>query len=140
MTIACCQRLEQPRENSSRRVGGASLSEAPLTLASWQPGLLKFAFGLVVSLTWLILLGSSIPACSQPEGPVTLAPLSLDQAIKLAQFNNRLIKNAELDLGRSGDRLAIERTNLLPTFKFNALGAQLLTPLDFKFDRATSKK
>jgi len=65
------------------------------------------------------------------------AALTLEQGIRLACENNRRIKNGELELGRSQDRLAIERTHLLPTLQIRGLGGQLLSPLDFKFNRAS---
>jgi outer membrane protein len=60
--------------------------------------------------------------------------LTLEQAIQLALRDNRQVKTAALELDKSEDRLAAARTRRLPEFKFNALGSQLLSSIDFKFE------
>lgn len=61
--------------------------------------------------------------------------LTLEQAIELALRDNRQVKIAALEVNKSEDRLAAARTHRLPEFKFNALGSQLLSSIDFKFDQ-----
>ncbi|HXF41488.1 MAG TPA: TolC family protein, partial [Blastocatellia bacterium] len=61
--------------------------------------------------------------------------LTLDQAIAIALRSNTQIVNAELDVRRSGEDFAATRTRRLPSFKFEALGTQQLTPIDFTFEK-----
>lgn len=72
-------------------------------------------------------------------GVATLAQqaeiLTLEQAIALALQDNRQIKSAALEINKSEDRLAAARTRRLPEFKLNALGSQLLSSIDFKFQQ-----
>ncbi len=48
---------------------------------------------------------------------------------------NRQIKSSAIEVEKYGDRISAARTNRLPEFKISALGSQLLSSLDFKFDR-----
>lgn len=66
-----------------------------------------------------------------PEAPF----LTLDQAVTLAQAHNRLVKNAQLFVSIDDDRLAAARTYRFPSLKLDALGSQLLTPVDFTFEK-----
>jgi outer membrane protein TolC len=59
--------------------------------------------------------------------------LTLDQAVALAIEQNRPLKVAQLEVAKSADAVAAARTYRLPVFQFNAIGAQLLTPLNFRF-------
>lgn len=59
--------------------------------------------------------------------------LTIEQAVALALENNQLVKNADLEVGKSDDRLAAARTRRLPAFSVQLLEAFLLTPLDFEF-------
>ncbi len=61
--------------------------------------------------------------------------LTLEQAIALALNGNRQIKNAEIEIFKFEDRLAAARTRRLPEFKVSALGSQLLSSIDFTFER-----
>ena len=61
--------------------------------------------------------------------------LTLEQAIEVALSDNRQVKNAALEVSKAGDRLAAAKTYRLPEFKFNALGSQLLSKTEFRFDR-----
>ena len=63
--------------------------------------------------------------------------LTLEQAIALALLDNQQIKNAVLDVSRSGEDFAASRTRRLPSFNFQVLGTQQLTPIDFTFERGT---
>ena len=61
--------------------------------------------------------------------------ISLDKAIDLALLNNRSVKNARLEVGKSDDRTAAARTHLLPVFKFNAGVAKPLSTFDTTFEK-----
>jgi outer membrane protein len=63
--------------------------------------------------------------------------LTLDDAVRFAQENNRTIKNAVLAASIAADRTAEARTYRYPSLNIYALGSQLLTPVDFKFDAGT---
>jgi multidrug efflux pump subunit AcrB len=45
--------------------------------------------------------------------------------------DNQTIKNAALDVSRSGEEFAASRTRRLPGFTFEVMGTQQLMPLDF---------
>jgi outer membrane protein TolC len=79
----------------------------------------------------VLLIVPRVAQCQQPAAEV----LTLEQAIELALRDNRQIKNAMLELNKSEDRLAAARSRRLPEFKLNALGSQLLSSLDFKFEQ-----
>ncbi len=84
-------------------------------------------FALIVSVTGLTARGQS----SSSNGEI----LTLEQAIALALQGNTQIKNAALDINKSGAELAASKTRRLPNFQFEVLGSQQLTPLDFTFER-----
>ena len=69
---------------------------------------------------------------SAPSGP---PPLTLDEAVNLAQANNRQVKNAILTAAIDEDQIAEARTYRLPSLSVYALGSQLLTPVDFTFQK-----
>src|SRR5215468_4733961 len=62
-------------------------------------------------------------------------PLALDEAVTLAQANNREVKNAILTAAIDEDQIAEARTYRLPSLNVYALGSQLLTPVDFTFQK-----
>jgi outer membrane protein TolC len=70
---------------------------------------------------------------TSPSGKV----LTLEQAVALALNNNRLIEIAELEVKRSEELVAVERTHLLPVFNFSLLEARLLRTLDFEFKKGS---
>lgn len=61
--------------------------------------------------------------------------LSLDDAVRIALAQNRLVRNAQLEVDKAGERVAATRTRLYPQFDVSVLGLQLLTPLDFRFPK-----
>ena len=63
--------------------------------------------------------------------------LTLEQAIALALRDNQQIRNASLDVSRTGEEFAASRTRRLPSFSFEAMGTQQLTPIDFTFEKGT---
>jgi outer membrane protein TolC len=74
---------------------------------------------------------------SRAQSPAARAAdvLTLDQAIALAMRDNPKLRNASLDVERSQQALEAGRTRRLPSFNFNAVAAQQLTPIDFTFER-----
>lgn len=63
------------------------------------------------------------------------SPLKLEAAIEYTVDKNDLVKNSQLDVGIAKDRVKESYTHLLPQAKVQMLGAQLLTPLNFSFDK-----
>jgi outer membrane protein TolC len=61
--------------------------------------------------------------------------LTLEEAIQLAQAHNRQIKNAILTTSIDEDQIAEARTYRFPSLNLYALGSQLLTPVDFTFQK-----
>jgi outer membrane protein TolC len=59
------------------------------------------------------------------------AVLTLDEAVRLAQSNNRDLKVWGLDVGKQREALGEAKTHLYPRFDTSVLAAQLLTPIDF---------
>ncbi len=86
---------------------------------------LLFTFFVCCSLT----VRAQEPTSSGPP------PLTLDEAVKLAQANNREVKNAILTTAIDEDQIAEARTYRLPSLNVYALGSQLLTPVDFTFQK-----
>jgi len=61
--------------------------------------------------------------------------LTLEQAVALALENNRSIRNAELEVSKQEDSLAIARTHRLPNFDTTVFGSMLLSKVDFTFKK-----
>jgi outer membrane protein TolC len=79
----------------------------------------------------LLLFGTGFSTFAQDAARV----LTLEDAVSLAQANNRLVKNAQLSVSMSDDQIAEARTYRFPSLNLYALGSQLLTPVDFTFQR-----
>ncbi len=79
----------------------------------------------------LLLFGTGFSTFAQNAVRV----LTLEDAVSLAQANNRLVKNAQLSVSMSDDQVAEARTYRFPSLNLYALGSQLLTPVDFTFQR-----
>src|SRR5260370_6777760 len=86
-------------------------------------------------LLFCLLVGTSVSALAQHSAPSELAMLTLDQAVSIAHANNRSVKNAQLVTSIDKDQIAEARTYLFPSLNLYALGSQLLTPVDFTFQR-----
>ncbi len=81
----------------------------------------------IVLLYPIIIWGQqSSPA---PSGEV----LTLEQAVTLALENNRQVKNAALEVGKSEDQIAAFKTKRLPAFKLDAMEAYAVAPIDLHF-------
>src|SRR5262245_22883766 len=61
--------------------------------------------------------------------------LTLEQAVALALENNRAVKNAELEVSKQEDSLAIARTKRLPKIDASVFGSMLLSKVDFTFKK-----
>jgi outer membrane protein len=85
----------------------------------------------------IALTGLSVSAFGQSSARNNAEVLTLEQAIALAMRDNPQLKNAELDVNRSSEEFAANRTRRLPNFNFQVLGTQQLTPIDFTFERGT---
>jgi outer membrane protein TolC len=94
---------------------------------------LRYRFSVLVMIASLICL--SVEVRAQSTSTRDLEVLTLDQAIAIALRDNQQVKNAALDVNRSGEDFAASRTRRLPSFTFQALGTQQLTPIDFTFEK-----
>jgi len=72
---------------------------------------------------------------AQESTPNVPPPLMLDEAVTLALANNRQVKNAILTAAIDDDQIAEAHTYRLPSLSVYALGSQLLTPVDFTFQK-----
>jgi len=79
----------------------------------------------------LLLFGTGFSTFAQDAVRV----LTLEDAVSLAQANNRLVKNAQLSVSMSDDQIAEARTYRFPSLSLYALGSQLLTPVNFTFQQ-----
>jgi outer membrane protein TolC len=61
--------------------------------------------------------------------------LTLEQAVAIAQANNRQIKIAEQSVLQANDEILAARTQRLPQSNFYFLGSKLLTPISFEFEQ-----
>ena len=81
------------------------------------------------------LLGSTYAGRAQSQAPRSAEVLTLEQAIAIALRDNPKVKNAALDVGRTLQEFAATRTRRLPSFNFEVIGSQQLTPINFTFER-----
>src|SRR5258708_1064415 len=86
--------------------------------------------GCAVTLFLWVVVGRPIRGLGQEDVSNSNETLTLDQAIALALRANHLVKNAELEVGKAGDGLAVARTYRLPSMNFYALAAQQLVKRD----------
>jgi outer membrane protein TolC len=89
------------------------------------------AVSMIRPLLLLLLFGTAFSTFAQNAVRV----LTLEDAVSLAQANNRMVKNAQLSVSMSDDQIAEARTYRFPALNLYALGSQLLTPVDFSFQR-----
>jgi len=83
----------------------------------------------------LLMVGNLLPVKGQQNASTSAETLTLEQAIALGLKDNRQAKNADIEVNKYTDKIAETRTLRLPSFTFNALASQLITPLDFKFEK-----
>ena len=98
--------------------------------SKWIRSVLSLFF---LALFVFLTFGSSTTRAQ--DGTAAATPLTLEQAISLAQANNRQIKNAILTVSMDEDQIAEAHTYRLPSMNVYALGSQLLTPVDFTFQK-----
>lgn len=90
---------------------------------------ISFRLFVLCLLLSLLVIPRNLPAQESNE------TLTLQRAIELALENNRTIKSAELDVLKSSDSIAATRTKYFPSFSLTVLASQLLTPIDFTFEK-----
>src|SRR5205814_1618225 len=82
-----------------------------------------------------LLLCMLPPAATAQDVQIASQPLKLDQAVQLALSKSRQISNRRLDIEISKDRYIQARARLFPDVHVTALGLQLLSPLNFRFNK-----
>jgi outer membrane protein len=87
---------------------------------------------MISRLAFALLICCSSTVHAQDSAP---GALTLEEAVKIALANNRQVKNAELTAAIDEDQVAEVRTYRFPSISFYALGSQLLTPVDFTFQK-----
>ncbi len=87
----------------------------------------------VLMIACLICLSADVRGQSTSTNKAEV--LTLEEAIALALRDNQQIRNAALDVSSAGEEFAASRTRRLPSFNFQVLGTQQLTPIDFTFER-----
>lgn len=85
----------------------------------------------------LMLFASPADVLGQQSTSSAGETLTLEQALQMALNENRQLKNADLEVKKFSDRIAATRTLRLPAFKLEAQASQLLTPLNFTFEKGT---
>lgn len=90
---------------------------------------------MICRLLLVFLVSCGLIASAQDSATNQPVPLTLEEAISIAQTNNRQVKNAELSAAIDDDQIAEARTYRFPSISFYALGSQLLTPVDFTFQK-----
>ena len=83
-----------------------------------------------------VLLCSSVSAVAQ-EASTPAELLTLDQAIALAQENNRLIKISHQSVLQANDQLLAVRTQRYPRFNIQLTGSYLLTAVHVNFPQGS---
>ena len=90
---------------------------------------------MIYRLLFTLLTCCSLTVKAQESTPSGPPPLTLDEAVNLAQANNRQVKNAILTASIDEDKIAEAHTYRLPSLSIYALGSELLTPVDFTFQQ-----
>lgn len=88
----------------------------------------------IFGLSFLFLLtASGVPMLAQDSAPAET--LTLDQALSIAQGNNRQIKIAKQGEFSANDQILAARTQRYPQFNVQLTGGGLLTPVTVTFDQ-----
>lgn len=101
----------------------------------------RFSSCLIVA--FIIRLITASPAHCQGTQPdnqaqaqqTALSPVKLEAAVNTAVNDNPTLKNSLLDASIARDRISAARSQFYPHVKVSTLGLQLLTPLNFGFDK-----
>lgn len=83
-------------------------------------------------------LGTPISAIAEDAPslrPAVLEPVTLQSAVQSSLDNNTQIKNSRLEVEISQTKVQSARTRLFPEVHLNAVGLQLLAPLEFDFNK-----
>jgi outer membrane protein len=86
----------------------------------------------LLALTPTVVCGQETTPTSATAGNPA-ETLTLEQAVAMAQGNNRQIKIAYQSVLQANDEILAAKSQRLPQFSFYLLGSQLLTPIDFEF-------
>jgi outer membrane protein TolC len=78
-------------------------------------------------------LGMPLKATCEETVPAKPETLTLEQAIRTAVSNNRLLKNAKLQVDNARTAVSVTRIKGLPGLSITAAGSQLLQPVNFIF-------
>ena len=89
----------------------------------------------VILVLMMYVLGSAFEGRAQEPAMRNGDVLTLEQAIAIALRDNPKVQNAALDVQRLVETFAATRTRRLPSFQFEAIGSQQLTPINFSFER-----
>jgi outer membrane protein len=76
-----------------------------------------------------------VPTLAQDSAPTEEETLTLDQALSIAQGNNRQIKLAKQGEFSANDQILAARTQRYPQFNVQLTGGGLLTPVTVTFDQ-----
>jgi len=90
---------------------------------------------MISRLAFILLACCSFTTDAQESAPNAPSVLALEEAVNIALANNRQVKNAELTAAMDEDQVAEARTYRFPSISFYALGSELLTPVDFTFEK-----
>jgi outer membrane protein TolC len=85
-----------------------------------------------------LILSSGNVLAQQKEAAPSGEVLTLDAAIALALRDNRLVKNAELGVGKAGDEVAAAQTLRLPSMHLYTLASEQLVKQDTSFNHSSS--
>ena len=83
----------------------------------------------------LVLVNLAVRAWCEEVPSSAVETLTVENAVALALRDNRMVKNAAQEVQKAEDDVAISRTRRLPVFDFTFFGSQLLTPVEFEFER-----
>lgn len=92
-------------------------------------------FRLIALVMFACLIGLSLDVRGQSQATSKREVLTLEQAVAIALRDNPKVKNAAIDVNRSAEEFAASRTRRLPSFNFEIIGSQQLTPINFTFER-----
>src|SRR5499425_1695760 len=90
---------------------------------------------MIYRLLFIISICSGLAVNAQEPATSGPPPVTLEEAVSLAQANNRQVKNAILAVAIDEDQITEARTYRKPSLNVYALGSQLLTPVDFTFQK-----
>jgi outer membrane protein TolC len=76
-----------------------------------------------------------LAVCAQEGAGQATETLTLEQAVAVAQANNRQIKIAYQSVLQANDEILAAKSQRLPQFNFYLLGSELLTPINFEFQQ-----